>query len=86
MDKLAVVGLLVGFTWGTAGILRYPNISWKPGAVLTVACAAWLVSHEAMPPEPLIEAGAIFIFIGLMIAQKRLFPAPQATRTDEKQG
>lgn len=71
MDTLTALGLLVGFTWGTAGLLGYPGLSWKPGTLLALGCLFWLATHDALPPEPLIEALAFFIFIGLSIAQKR---------------
>ncbi len=75
MDNLALIGLLGGFIWGTAGIVGYPGVAWKPGAIITVAAAIWLLKHDAMPPEPLVEAGAIGIFLVLMSALKRRHPA-----------
>ena len=72
MANLVLVGLVVGYTWGVAGMVGFPGVTWKPGAFLTVACAVWLVGHDAMPAEPLIEAGAIGIFLALMGAKKRL--------------
>jgi hypothetical protein len=71
MTSLLLVGLVGGYIWGVAGMVGFPGVSWKPGAVLTVACAVWLVAHDAMPAEPLVEAGAIGIFLVLMGAQKR---------------
>ena len=84
MDKLAVLGMLVGFTWGTAGVLAYPGITWKPGAIMLVASAVWLVSHGAMPPEPLIEGGAIVVFIALSMGRDRLSRAKSAEKTGTK--
>ena len=80
MEALARVGLLVGFVWGTAGIVGFPKVWWVPGAALMVGCLLWLISHHGMPPEPLVEAGAIVIFLGLMFARGRLFP----TKGEEK--
>lgn len=72
MANLLLVGLVGGYIWGVAGMVGFPGVSWKPGALLTVACAVWLVGHDAMPAEPLVEAGAIGIFLVLVGAQKRL--------------
>ncbi len=84
MDKLAVIGMAVGFTWGTAGVLGYPGLSWKPGAIMMVAALLWLVAHDATPPEPLIEAGAIIIFIALSVARDRLYPAEREEKAKGK--
>lgn len=84
MDKLAVIGMLVGFTWGTAGVLAYPGVPWKPGAAMLVACLVWLVAYDAMPPEPFIEAGAIIIFIALSVARDRLYRAERAEKSEGK--
>ena len=78
MDKLAEIGMVVGFTWGTAGVLAYPGVPWKPGAAMLVASLVWLVAHDAMPPEPLIEAGAIIIFLALSVARDRVYRAEKA--------
>jgi hypothetical protein len=80
METLARVGLLVGYVWGAAGIVGYPRVWWVPGAALMVGCLLWLIAHHAIPPEPLVEAGAIVIFLGLMFARGRLFP----TKGEEK--
>src|SRR4051812_47122138 len=80
MENLMVIGMVTGFIWGTAGLVGYPGVSWKPGALMTVACAVWLVVHDAMPPEPLIEAGAIFLFVLLNSRWARQF----FTRRDER--
>lgn len=73
MNTLAVLAMLVGYTWGAAGVLAYPGLSWKPGAFIVVATALWLLRHDAMPPEPYIEAGAILIFIALSFGRDRLY-------------
>jgi apolipoprotein N-acyltransferase len=80
MDKLAQIGLLVGFTWGTAGIIGYPGVLWKPGAFLTAAALIWLIGHQAMPPLELVEGLAFLIFAALSVARERLYP----TRREEK--
>jgi hypothetical protein len=79
MENLALVGLLVGYTWGSAGVLGYPGVSWKPGALLAVGAALWLVSNGAMSPE-LVEAGAVGIFLLLMFARPWLVPAKDAEK------
>ena len=84
MDKLAVIALAVGFTWGTAGVLGYPGLSWKPGAAMTVASLLWLVAHDAMPPEPLVEAVAIIIFIALSVTRDRMVRRERAEKTNQQ--
>jgi hypothetical protein len=69
MESLALVGLLVGYTWGAAGVLGYPGVSWKPGAAMAVLAALWLVSNGSMSPE-LVEACAVAIFLVLMFARE----------------
>jgi hypothetical protein len=77
MATVVLLGLLAGYIWGVAGMLGYPGVSWKPGALLTVACAVWRVAHDAAPSEPLIEAAAILIFIALNAARDRLSPTKE---------
>lgn len=74
MEKVGLVGMLAGCAWSAAGVLGYSGMSWKPGAILSVACALWLVGHEGMPPE-VIEASAVGIFLVLLFARQWLFPA-----------
>ena len=81
MNSLAVLGMLAGYIWGVAGVLAYPGISWKPGAIITVACAAWLLKHDAMPAEPYIEAGAILTFLVLSFARERLVGKTRGERS-----
>jgi hypothetical protein len=73
MENLALLAMLVGITWGAAGVLGYPNVSWKPGAILAIACALWLAANGAVAPE-IIEASAVMIFLALMFARDRVFP------------
>lgn len=80
MDKLAQIGLLVGFTWGAAGIVGYPGVWWKPGAFLAGFSLAWLIGHDALPPGELIEGLAFLIFIALSIARDRLYPTPREAK------
>ncbi len=80
MNNLAQLGLLIGFTWGAAGIVGYPGVQWKQGAVLAGVSLAWLIGHNALPPNELVEGLAFLIFIALSIARDRLYP------TKEKQG
>jgi hypothetical protein len=79
MENVALVGLGVGYIWGAAGILGYPGVSWKPGAVVAVLAALWLVSNGAMSPE-LVEAGAVIIFLVLMFAREWLAPTKPAEK------
>jgi hypothetical protein len=79
MENLAMVGLLVGYTWGAAGILGYPGVSWKPGAIIAVACAVWLAANHAMSPE-IIEACAVIIFLALMFAREWVLRARKADK------
>ena len=81
MERWALVGLLIGYIWGATGVVGYPGVSWKPGAILTVVCALWLVAHKAMPAKPLVEALAILIVLGLMFARPRLFPDKREEKT-----
>lgn len=84
MNNLAVIVMLAGYVWGVAGLLAYPGLSWKPGAVIVIATALWLLQHDAMPPEPYIEAGAILIFIALSFARGRLYPPDRTDKTESK--
>lgn len=81
MNSLAVLGMLAGYIWGVAGVLAYPRVSWQPGAVITVACAAWLLHQDAMPAEPFIEAGAVLPFLVLSFARERLLRVLRAGRS-----
>lgn len=80
MANLAIVVMLAGYVWGVAAMVGFPGVSWKPGAALTVGSALWLVGHDAMPPEPLIEAAAIIIFLALLAIQKRRYPPSRAKK------
>lgn len=84
MNNLAQIGMLVGFTWGTAGVLGYPGVSWKPGAILTAASFAWVVSRDAIPPQELIEGLAFLIFFALSVARDKLYPTKTAEVPEDK--
>lgn len=74
MNNLAQIGLLVGFTWGTAGVLGYPGVSWKPGAIMAAVSLALVIGRDAAPPLELIEGLAFLIFFLLSVAKDRLYP------------
>ena len=70
MEKIALVGLFCGFTWGAAGMVGY-GVRWFPGVVVAVACLLFLSANHALPPEPLIEAWAVGSLLVLMFARNR---------------
>ena len=80
MNTLAQTGLLVGFTWGVAGIIGYPGVKWKPGAGLAAVSLAWLIGHDGLPQGELIEGLAFLIFVALTIAKERLYPTKYAEK------
>lgn len=84
MNNLAQIGLLVGYTWGCAGMLVYPGVSWKPGAALAAVSFVWLMRHEALPNIELIEGLALLIFFVLSVARDKLYPAKAAEAPKEK--
>ncbi|CAH2602291.1 conserved protein of unknown function [Rhodovastum atsumiense] len=84
MENLVIISMLLGYVWGVAGIVAWPGVSWKPGAAVVVGAAAWLIAHEAMPPEPAVEAAAILIFLVVMFARERLHPFPTERRKPSK--
>lgn len=78
MSGVAQLGLLIGFTWGCAGMLAFPGVAWKPGAVLTVVCLVWIAAHDPKPPLDLIEGLALLIFFGLSVLRDRMSRAEKA--------
>lgn len=84
MDRLAQIGLLVGVTWGAAGIVGYPGVKWKQGAILAAVCLAWLISRDDMPSPELIEGVAFLIFFALTIAREKLCPTAVEEKAKEK--
>jgi hypothetical protein len=82
MDKLAQLGLLAGYIWGTAGLLAYPGVSWKPGALLATGAVFWLIAHDALPDGELIEGLALLIFVLLAVARQRLGQAAAGKKSE----
>jgi hypothetical protein len=74
MKEFLLVGMLVGFTWASVGVVGYPRVSWKPGTVLGVACALWLIGHERMSSE-FVEMWATIVFLLVLFSRQWLFPA-----------
>jgi apolipoprotein N-acyltransferase len=78
MNTLAQLGLLVGFTWGIAGVLAFPGVSWKPGTILAVVSLVWIVAHEPKPPLDAVEGLALLIFFALSVIRDRMARAEKA--------
>jgi hypothetical protein len=74
MKDLVMAGMLVGFAWASVGVVGYPKVSWKPGTVLGVACALWLIGHERLPSE-FVEMWAAIVFLVVLFSRQWLFPA-----------
>ncbi len=73
MEKLALVGMLGGCAWSAAGLVGYPGVRWKPGAILAVVCALWLVGRGGTSPE-IIEGCAVGVFLVVLFARTWVFP------------
>jgi hypothetical protein len=74
MKDLLMAGMLVGFAWASIGVVGYPRVSWKPGTVLGVGCALWLISRERLSSE-FVEMWATIVFLVVLFSRQWLFPA-----------